>query len=259
MSDKDFEIGDDVLADMGYSEDEIKKIKRYMKNGKMTFAQAVAKMHEGKAIIKSKEPVETVMADTMKDLKDIAIQRIDSGNGQPIFLVNAGGKQKEGDMNTVITFLKDMMKEYGNKGDNKEVQEIKEKLANLEDLLKKEKEKEKEDKVEEIESVLGAKITKLEDMLGTLGMGGTESVDIIEVLKALSKDGSLNQILDIAKQMLRNRAKQIDVQRNMSLFDKALILSNKVDDVDKIMKLIKAMKEMSKAEEEIEIVPEKEE
>lgn len=244
---------EDVMQ-LGVSEKTAKKLLPYLNEGK-TLEEAFKEINRSE-VVKSKDPVGAVMANTMDKLTDIAIQRVDNGNGPPIFLLNAGGKEQTADLNTIINFLQQVIKENSAKGENPELKEMQKQIAELKDLLAKKEAEEEEDKIKELEALLNMKIADLQDAINKQHIPVGDKVDITDLFQVLNQNGTLNQILRLTEQFLKNREKQIEVQRNMSLFDKAMVLANQVDDVDKISRLLKVLKELSTPEDNYEIVPE---
>lgn len=255
MAEKVWKIED--LKNLGFTESEAKKMLPLVNSGK-TPAEAYKEIMKTETIVKSKDPVGAVMADTMSKITDIAIQRVDNGSGTPVFLINAGGKEKTADLNTLIKFLQEIVRENSSKGPTPEIKQLQKELAELKELLAEKEKAEEQSKLDELEARIEMQISRLQDAINKQHIPVGDKIDVADLFQVLNQNGTLNQMLRLAEQFLQTRAKQLDIQRNMSLLDKALVLANQVDDVDKISRLIKVLKELSTPENDIEIVPEDE-
>jgi len=258
MSDTDV-IDEDTLVNLyGFTKSEAKQILKLMDSG-MTLRDAIYEIkEEKKEIMRSKDPVGAAAAGMLTDLSKIAIKKIDTGNGNPILVLENGGKGGT-DTETLVNFFKDLMDNVKKSDNPKELEELKSELEELKNLLSGKEKSEYEQKIEELQNSIEIQIAQLKDSIRRSNVPITDSVDLTEILTTLNENGTLNQILKLTEQYLRNRAKQMDIQRNMTLFDKALILSSQVEDVDKVTKILRVLSELTgkHEEEDIEVVEEK--
>ena len=200
----------DILKKMKFTDKEIEKLSAYLKRG-MTVADAIKELEE-EGESKFNNPVENAAADTLSKVTDIAIKKVDSPSGQPIFLVRAGGKQAQGDLNTVIQFLQDIMERNGQKEDKKEIDELRNDLAEIKKMIEKD-EKERKSKIEQPEAKINNKIAQLQDAIIRELINRRKKAGYAKLFKELNDNGVLNLILRSAEQILTYRAKQSKLRK----------------------------------------------
>ena len=237
----------DKLKKMKFTDEEIEGVSAYPKR-EMTVADETKELEE-EEVTKFDNPLENVAADAISELKDIALREVDSSSGQPIFLVQIGGTKVQADRDTLLSLLPDIIERYGQKEDKKGIDKLEKDTAELKEMIeKKDKERERR-KIEQFEAKMENQIAQLQDEVNSeLRKRGMKAEEFVKLFKALNDNGILNYILESAEQNLDDHAKQIKLEKTMTLVEKGMMLANQVDDIDKVRESLKMLKEVTNSE-----------